>query len=126
MDGNLDAQGLRPTAQDADSQLDREIEAALGIEPSPEFLARARMRVSSEQVVESGLSRIRHLAFEPLAAVALAGIVLAVVVPDLMREKPAVPQTAARSVSTPPVVAAPVEPTPRMVAASADPRGFAP
>ena len=126
MDGNFEAQGLRPTAQDADSQLDRELEAALGIEPSPEFLARARMRVSSGQVVESGFSRIRHLVFDPLAVVGVAGIVLAVVVPGLMREKPAVPHTAARSVSPTPVVAAPVEPTPRAVATSADPRGFAP
>ena len=109
-----------------DSQLDREIEAALGIEPSPEFLARARMRVASEPVVESGFSRIRNFAFDPLWPVALAGIVLAVVVPGLMREKPAVSQTAARSVSPLPVEAAPVEPTLRTVVTSANPAGPAP
>ena len=119
-----------------DAQLDRELEAALGIEPSPEFLARARMRVAEQvapsgfsRIVESGFSRMdvvsafRRTSIDPLAAVALAGVVLAVVVPGLVREKPAVPQTAARSAT--PVEAAPAEPTVRTVVTSADPTGSA-
>jgi hypothetical protein len=94
MDGNFEAQGLRPTAQDADSQLDRELEAALGIEPSPEFLARARMRVASEQPVESGFSRIRHIVFEPLWAMGIVGIVVALVVPNLFQPTPSGTQMA--------------------------------
>jgi hypothetical protein len=86
---NLKAQGLRPKAQEAlhDSQLDRDIESAVGIDPSPEFLARVRTRIASEPVVEFGFSRIRRLSFAPLAAVAIAGIVLAVVVPHWMRDE---------------------------------------
>ena len=93
MDGRSEAQGLRPKAQEAqealrDSQLDREIESAVGIEPSPEFLARVRMRIAADPalVVESGFSRIRRLSFEPLWALAIAGIVLALVIPGWMRE----------------------------------------
>ena len=83
-----------------DSQLDREIASAVGIEPSPEFLARVRTRIAADPslVVESGFSRIRRLSFEPLAGVAIVGIVLAVVVPEFMREDTA----------RPPVMRAPV------------------
>jgi len=92
MDGRAEAQGLRPKAQEAqealsDSQLDRDIQSVVGIEPSAEFLARVRTRIATELAVESGFSRIRRLAFEPLAAVALVGIVLAVVAPQFMREE---------------------------------------
>jgi hypothetical protein len=69
-----------------DSALDRELVSALGIEPSPEFVARVRMRVASESVVESGFGRIRRWSVEPLAAVAIAGIALTIVVPRLMRD----------------------------------------
>jgi hypothetical protein len=110
MDGRSQAQGLRPKAQDAltDAQLDRDIELAVGIEPSPEFLARVRTRIATEPAVESGFSRIRpavesgfsrirpavesgfsrirQLTFEPLWGVAIVGIVLAIVVPQFMRE----------------------------------------
>jgi hypothetical protein len=61
-------------------QLDRDLETALGIEPSPEFLARVRTRVAAEP----GPSRWR-LSFEPMWGVALVGIVLAVIVPQVMR-----------------------------------------
>ncbi|MGH9238746.1 MAG: hypothetical protein ACRD3G_11975 [Vicinamibacterales bacterium] len=78
----------------SDSQLDREIAAAVGIEPSAEFLARVRTRIAADPalVVESGFSRIRRLSFEPLAGVAIVGIVLAVVVPRFIREETARPQ----------------------------------
>jgi hypothetical protein len=91
MDVRSKAQGLGPRAQEAlsDSQLDRAIESAVGIEPSAEFLARVRMRIAAdpEFAVESGFSRICRLSFEPLAGVAIVGIVLAVVVPQFMREE---------------------------------------
>ena len=63
-----------------DVELDRDIEAALAIEPSPEFLARVRTRVAAEPEP----SRWR-LAVEPLWAVAIVGIVLAIVVPQFAR-----------------------------------------
>jgi hypothetical protein len=89
MDGAFEAQGLRPKAQDGlDAQLDREIEAALGIEPSPEFLTRVRMRVAAEPEASwwrpargSAFSR----SFEPMIAVALVGILVSVVIPRVMR-----------------------------------------
>jgi hypothetical protein len=73
----------------SDSQLDREIEAAVGIEPSPEFLARVRTRIAAEPalVVESGFSRIRRLSFQPLAGVAVVAVLLAIVIPQLLREE---------------------------------------
>lgn len=91
----------------SDSQLDRELDAALGIEPSPEFVARVRTRIASEpepsrwhpSAVMSGLGRNRLVSgfsrtFEPLMAVAIVGVVLAVVIPKFMRgddlPKPAV------------------------------------
>jgi hypothetical protein len=96
----------------SDAQLDRDIESALGIEPSPQFLVRVRARIASEPalVVESGFSRIRRLSFEPLAAVAIVGIVLAIVVPQFMREDMTRPSAdrVARGVVGAPVVGAPV------------------
>lgn len=72
-----------------DSQLDREIESAVGIEPSAAFLARVRTRIAAdpELCVESGFSRIRRLSFEPRWGVAIAGILLVIVVPQVMREE---------------------------------------
>jgi hypothetical protein len=80
-----------------DRQLDREIESALQIEPSPEFLARVRTQVASEPelVVESGFSRMRELAGEPRWAVAILGIVLAIAAPQFMRRETSAPTTAA-------------------------------
>jgi hypothetical protein len=83
----MDGLGSQPPPDD--SQLDRELGAALGIEPSPEFVARVRTRIASEPeplrwrrtLVVSGFSR----AFEPLMAVAIVGVVVAVVIPTFMR-----------------------------------------
>ena len=63
-----------------DSQLDRELDAALGIEPSPEFLARIRTRITTEPQPWRW-----RLVFEPLWGVAIVGIVLAIIVPSVMR-----------------------------------------
>lgn len=88
----------------SDSQLDREIESAVCVDPSPEFLARVRMRIAAGPApsAESGFSRFRQLALQPLWGVAIAGIILAVVVPQWMRGEiettPDVVQTAARNV----------------------------
>ena len=81
--------GARPDTL-SDAQLDRELEAALGVEPSPEFLARVRTRVAADPqaFVESGFSRILHRAVEPMWAVGIVGIVLAIVVPQLIRDRP--------------------------------------
>lgn len=125
MDGRQQAQGLRPEAQAAlsDSQLDRDIESAVGIEPSAEFLARVRTQIATEPavesgcswirpVVESGFSRIRQLAFEPLAAVAIVGIVLAIVGPQFMREETDRPEVARMTPDIAEVGRAPMAPPP--------------
>ena len=79
--------GTGPQHPLTDSQLDRELETALGVEPSPEFLARVRTRVADEPRTELWRLAIRRWTFEPLAGVAVIGIVLAVVVPRLMRNE---------------------------------------
>lgn len=76
--------GTGPQQPLSDSQLDRELESALGVEPSPEFLARVRTRVAAEPESAPWRLAIRRWSFESLAGVAVAGIVLAVVVPNLM------------------------------------------
>jgi hypothetical protein len=81
----MDGQG--PQHPLSDSHLDRELESAFGIEPSPEFVARVRTRVASEP--ERSWWRLGIV--EPLFAVAIAGVVLAVVVPQWMRENRPVP-----------------------------------
>ncbi len=77
--------GTRPQPL-TDTQLDRELERALGIDPSPEFLARVRTRVAAEPE-----RRLWRLAVEPLWALGLAGILMAIVIPQFLRE-PAVPR----------------------------------
>ncbi len=95
MDGRLEAQGLRPRPEEplSDRQLDREIESAVGIDPSPDFLARVRTRIAGEPepFAGSGYVRIRQLAFEPLWRLAIVGIVLTIVVPQFMRKEPEPP-----------------------------------
>ena len=94
--------GARPDTL-SDAQLDRELESAFGIEPSPEFLARVRTRVTAEPpFVESGFSRILKRAAEPMWAVAIAGIMIAVVVPQWIRDgKPSVTVTDGRPFERP-------------------------
>jgi hypothetical protein len=98
MDGN------RPRQPLTDSALDRELESALGIEPSPEFLARARTRVAAEPEPSSW-----RPVFEPLWAVAIVGLALAVAVPRWMRDaeilSKAVVGPIAEAVETPPIEA---------------------
>src|SRR5690348_16972004 len=77
--------GTGPQQPLSDSQLDHELTSALGVEPSPEFLARVRTRVAAEPALEPWRLAVQRWSFEPLAAVAAAGIILAVVVPTLMR-----------------------------------------
>ena len=85
MDGRQQAQGLRPEAQAAlsDSQLDRDIESAVCIEPSAEFLARVRTRIAAEPEPSAW-----RLSFGPMWGVAIAGIVLALIVPQMLRPQP--------------------------------------
>ena len=75
--------GTGPRQLLTDSALDRELTETLGIQPSPEFLARVRTRVAAEPARAPW-----RLVFEPLAPVAIVGIVLALVVPKLMRDEP--------------------------------------
>ena len=89
MDGTRSGEPL------SDSALDRELESALGIEPSAEFLARVRTRIAAEPEpspwrlasVVSGFSRTRRWSVEPLGGLAIAGIVLAVIIPRWMRDE---------------------------------------
>lgn len=133
--------GARPDTLN-DAQLDRELEAALGIEPSPEFLARVRTRVASEPqplvkfgfslmpraqaFVESGFSRILQRSVEPLWAVGIVGIVLAVVVPQMLRDEGSPPRPAASRIAESPrtieaVPAAQPEPVPQTTSRSTQP-----
>ena len=104
--------GKRPHSPLGDEALDRELESALGIEPSPEFLARVRTRLASEpgtspwrQVfVASGFGRTRKWVMEPLVAVAMIGIVLTIVVPEWSRDSRPFPRPRP-VVQTPPVEA---------------------
>jgi hypothetical protein len=65
-----------------DDQLDRELEAALRIEPSPEFMARVRDRVAAQP----RRSPFMRWAFEPVFALGVAAVVLAIVVPQVVRQ----------------------------------------
>ena len=85
-----------------DSQLERELESALGIEPSPAFLARVRTRIAAEPEPSAW-----RLSFEPLAAVAIVGIVMAIVMPQFMRQETARPDVGVPRVAD--VVPPPVE-----------------
>ena len=80
----------RPDDPLTDSSLDREIEAALAVDPSPEFLARVRTRVAAEPAKSAWRLFPARWAFEPLLALAVLGVVIAMVVPPWLRE-PSVP-----------------------------------
>ena len=77
--------GTRPQHPLTDSQLDRELESALGVEPSPEFLARVRTRIASEPDLSAWRLAIWGRGLQPVVVMALAAVVLAVVVPNVMR-----------------------------------------
>jgi hypothetical protein len=80
MDGRRPAQGLnssrrRVEGAEADSAIEREIEAALAVDPSPEFVAKVRARIASEPTRASWW----HLRWPMVAtAAAAAGVVMAV------------------------------------------------
>jgi hypothetical protein len=122
MDGRQQAQGLRPEAQAAlsDSQLDRDIESAVGIEPSAEFLARVRTRIAAEPEPSAW-----RLSFEPMWGVAIAGIVLALIVPQMLRPQPNgsdVVQSNQETGDAPPPVTARAQVSPVVPRVSADVR----
>jgi hypothetical protein len=79
--------GTGPQQPLSDSQLDRELESALGVEPSPEFLARVRTRVAGEPEVSLWRQALWGRGVQPSVAMALVGVLLAVVVPWLMRSE---------------------------------------
>ena len=88
----MDGHGTRPPLTDA--QLDRELESALGIEPSPAFIARVRTRIATEPPASSWRVVWSRWAAEPLIVVAIVGVTLAIVVPRAMRDRPVTPQVA--------------------------------
>jgi len=69
MDGRKPAEGV------TDAALEREIEAALAVDPSPEFVAKIRARVASEPAPASWW----HLRWPVLATAAVAAVVVAMV-----------------------------------------------
>lgn len=103
MDGTSREQPL------TDSQLDREIESAIGIEPSAEFLARVRTRIAAEPEP----SAWRLAALKPLMAAAIAGIVLAVIVPRMFSPEPDIGEVARLNPDIVDVRRAPVTTSPR-------------
>jgi len=68
----MDAQ--RPGDEITDSALDRELQAMLGVEPSPEFVARTRTRIADEAANARRWFGVRT-AIAPLAAVVAVVIV---------------------------------------------------
>jgi hypothetical protein len=94
--------GTRPDAL-TDTQLDQELEAALGIEPSPEFVARVRTRIGGEPEPSPWRMALmfRRIPVDPISALAIVGVVLAVVVPQMLR--PSSPSTQIARVSDRPV-----------------------
>ena len=87
----------------SDDALDRELEAALDVEPSPEFLARVRTRLASEP------SGVAWLPAFPLRACASAAGISAVAFAFAIWRAPAVERSIVRS-NTPVLDAAPVAP----------------
>jgi hypothetical protein len=67
----------RPDEPLTDASLDREIEAAVAVDPSPEFLARVRARVGSESIQTLWWRRREWVV--PATAVAMVAIAVAVV-----------------------------------------------
>ena len=84
-EGRTVMDGTGPRQPLSDSQLDRELESALGVEPSPEFLARVRTRVAGEPAVSLWRQALWGRGVQPSLAMALVGVLLAVIVPRLMR-----------------------------------------
>ena len=91
-----------------DNELDRDIEALLGVEPPPEFLARVRARIA--HTPEPGTWRFRWL-FAGAAALAAAVVAVHLISPaheparvEVAAEAPIIPE---RVAERPPVVVAP-------------------
>ena len=78
--------GTGPQHPLSDSQLDRELASALGVEPSTEFLARGRTRIAAEPEVSAWRLATWGRGLQPIVAMAIAAVVLAVVVPSVMRQ----------------------------------------
>ena len=103
--------GTGPQQPLSDSQLDRELESALGVEPSPEFLARVRTRVGGEPEISQWRQALWGRGVQPSVAMALVGVLLAVIVPWLMRnEERSIERMAARPADV--AVARPAEEIP--------------
>ena len=98
--------GTRPQQPLTDSQLDRELEMALGVEPSPEFTARVRTLIATEPQPSPWRLASWGRAVAPVAAAAVVGILLAIVVPQVLREeRPATPRRPLATSEPPPATA---------------------
>ncbi|HVQ15666.1 MAG TPA: hypothetical protein VMS40_18820, partial [Vicinamibacterales bacterium] len=97
-----------------DAALEREIEAALGVDPSPEFLPRVRARIASERVREGWLA-LRPWQWASVAAGAAAVVVVGL---WIVRE-PAPNREVARAVT--PRVVEPPPSAPYVAAAAREP-----
>lgn len=103
--------GTGPQHPLSDSQLDRELESALGIEPSPEFLARVRTRIAAEPELSLWRQAVWGRGVQPLVVAAIVGVVFAVVVPRFMRGEVVVaPRVRSTPVTQVAVEATPVSP----------------
>jgi len=95
MDGRTHADAV------TDSALDRELRRALDVEPSPEFVARVRMRVAKETMSSPGWALRWQYVAAACAVAATAAIVMMA-----GTQRPAAPATiASRSVTRPPASA---------------------
>ena len=100
----------------ADEALGREIEQVLGVDPSPEFLVRVRMRLASEPVPSSTRWSLSWMT--ATAGVAATALVVAIYLGRTQPDRSDVPASAATS-----VVAADTSSAPRQTADSgASPR----
>ena len=88
----------RNTDSTFDDRLDREIEDALAVDPSPDFLARVRTRIAEEPRIGTPL-----IAWRLAGAVVCAAIVVMAIAVTWPREKPAASVTT-RRVDAPPRV----------------------
>ena len=106
----------RPRRAMTGAAIDREIQAALAVDPSPEFLARVRTRIAAEPP-----GATTWLPWKLVAAAVMAAIVAAVVVMSRPQERTARTATAQGDIRLTPEVSIEQPRRPEPLRASADP-----
>ena len=115
MDGQRQPDPLNDTAL-SESALEREIESALAVDPSPEFVARVRARVSMESAGRSRWMWL-HWAVATTTVLVLVGVWFSLPwMSDDRVVEPLASNAASISTTSPSAVDAPVEVTPAPVA----------